>query len=59
MNDIYNLEYFSLLQRIEIGSGALICVAWPGHGADYSPTSSAETKNKWFYASCPPLAFMS
>jgi len=31
-----NLEYFSLLQRNEIGSGALFHVAWPGHGADHS-----------------------
>jgi len=29
------------------------------HGADRCLTSSAEDKNKWFYTSCPPLAFMS
>jgi len=31
---------------------------WLGHGADHSPSSSAEIKNMWSYTSIPQYIFM-
>jgi len=33
-------------------------VKGPGHGADHSPSSTAQVENEWFYASTPSCAFM-